>query len=245
MQFFIGAFISLILFFSVKSHAEFEVPSLRGPVMDQVGVLSGSVRQELSQLLFDFNRRGKAQIQVLIIDSLQGEAIEAASIRVADKWQLGDKKKDNGVLFLIAMQEHRVRIEVGRGLEGAIPDIYAKRIVSDKVVPLFRKKKYSEGIYAGTAQIMALADKEFADEKNLSARSERTSPKTIIILFIVFGLFAFIIIAARNGGGGYGGGGGWSDGGGGWPSGGGSNNNDWSGGGGGFSGGGASGDWNE
>lgn len=242
MRFLRGAFFSIILCFSLISHAEFEVPALKGPVMDQVGVLSGSVRQELSQLLFDFNRRGKAQIQVLIINSLEGEAIEAASIRVADKCQLGDKKKDNGVLFLIAMQEHRVRIEVGRGLEGAVPDVYAKRIVSDKVVPLFRQKKYSEGIYVGTAQIMALADKEFADEKNLSARSEGTSPKTIIILFIVFGLFAFVIIAARNGGGGYGGGG---YGGGGWPSGGGSNNTDWSGGGGGFSGGGASGDWNE
>jgi uncharacterized protein len=208
--------------------------------MDQVGVLSGSVSQELSQLLFDFNRRGKAQIQVLIIDSLQDEAIEALSIRIVDKWQLGEKKKDNGILFLISMKERRMRIEVGRGLEGAIPDVYAKRIISDQVVPLFRQKKYSDGIYTGVAAIMTLADKEFADEKNISSGNQPLSAKTKIILFLLFGVFAFVIISSRGGGNRFGGGGwgGWTGGGGG--RGGGGN---WSGGGGGFSGGGSSGDW--
>ncbi len=231
---------SILFCVGLNAQAEYQVPELQGPVMDQVGVLPGAVSQELSQLLLDFNRRGKAQIQVLIIDSLQDEAIEALSIRIVDKWQLGEKKKDNGILFLISMKERRMRIEVGRGLEGAIPDIYAKRIISDQVVPLFRQKKYSEGIYAGVAAIMTLADKEFADEKNITAGNQPLSPKTKIILFLLFGVFAFVIISSRGGGNRFGGGGwgGWTGGGGG--RGGGGN---WSGGGGGFSGGGSSGDW--
>lgn len=239
MRYLALSLISWCLCLGLNARAEFEIPALQGPVMDQVGVLPESFKKELSQLLFDFNNRGKAQIQILIIDSLKDEAIESVSIKIADKWQLGEKKKDNGILFLISMKEHRMRIEVGRGLEGAIPDVYAKRIISDQVLPLFRQRKYADGVYVGTTSIMVLADKEFADEKNLSASNQKPSTKTVIILFLVFGVFALLII--RGGGGPFiGGGWGGND----WSGGGsGRGGGDWSGGGGGFGGGGASGDW--
>jgi uncharacterized protein len=234
----------MMIFFclGLGARAEYQVPELQGPVMDQVGVLPDSFKQQLTELLLDFNRRGKAQIQVLIIDSLQGEVIESLSIRIADQWKLGSKEKDNGILFLISMKERKMRIEVGQGLEGAIPDVYAKRIISDGVRPLFKHKRYSDGVYAGVTSLMRLADKEFADEKQLQEQPQPLSMKSNIILFLVFGLFAFVIIAARGGGGPFIGGG-W--GGGGWPGGGGGSRGggSWSGGGGGFSGGGASGDW--
>ncbi len=213
--------------------------------MDEVGILPRSVRQDLTSLLMDFNRRGKAQIQILIINSLEGEPIESASIKITDKWKLGDKKKDNGILFLISMSERAMRIEVGQGLEGAIPDIYAKRIISDRVIPLFRQKKYSDGVYTGVAEIMTLADKEFADEKLPATQHEADGggiPTWLIIIVLII-----ISILGRFGGGRgryYGGGGGFGGGtfgGGGF--GGGSSGGGWSGGGGGFSGGGASGDW--
>jgi uncharacterized protein len=224
---------------------EFQVPRLSGPVMDEVGYLTRSDERELTQVLYDFNRRGVAQVQVLIVPSLQGIPIEQASIQIADQWKLGDEKKDNGVLFLISAQDRAMRIEVGQGLEGAIPDVYAKRIISDQVIPLFRAKKFSAGIVMGVHQIITLADKEFADTNQLEKSSEGGNlPIGLVIVLLII-----IIVLGRFGGGGRGnfrgrgygvlgglgglGGGGFGGGGGG----------GWSGGGGGFSGGGASGGW--
>lgn len=237
----------LLLFsLGVRSQAEFQVPNLTAPVMDEVGVLPRSDRQDLNQLLYDFNRRGKAQIQVLIVNSLQGEPIESASIKITDKWRLGEKKKDNGVLFLISMQDRAMRIEVGQGLEGAIPDVYAKRIISDRVTPLFRQKRFSEGVYAGVSEIMTLADKEFAEENKIPSH-DSSSEGGGIPLWLIIIVLVIISILGRFGGGrgqyyrGGGGFGGGTFGGGGWGGSGGGGG--WSGGGGGFSGGGSSGNW--
>lgn len=235
----------LILFLASPfawSQESFKIPPLTGPVIDEVGYLNRSDRQELMQLLYDFNRRGKAQIQVLIVKDLQGLPIEQASIQITDKWKLGDEKKDNGVLFLISAKERAMRIEVGQGLEGAIPDIYAKRIISDQVIPLFRAQRYSSGVVVGVHEIMRLADKEFADENNVATDEGGDIPVGLIILVLII-----ISLLGRFGGGrgryyhgGWGGGfGGGGYGGGGFGGGGGG----WSGGGGGFSGGGASGNW--
>ncbi|WP_374029902.1 YgcG family protein [Bdellovibrio bacteriovorus] len=240
--------LSFLLFFfglSFSAWAKFDPPPLSGPVIDEVGFLTRNDRQELMQLLYDFNRRGVAQVQVLIVPDLQGIPIEQASIEITDQWQLGDKKKDNGVLFLISAQERAMRIEVGQGLEGAIPDIYAKRIISDQVIPLFRAKRYSAGVVVGVHEILRLADKEFADEKQLQENDSKGGGD--IPVFVIIAILIIISILGRFGGGRgryYRGGGGWGGGtfgGGGWGSGGGGGG--WSGGGGGFSGGGASGNW--
>lgn len=234
----------LLLVVATTAQAEFRVPTLSGPVMDEAGYLSRQDRQALMQLLYDFNRRGKAQVQVLVVESLQGLPIEQASIQIVDKWKLGDAKKDNGVLFLISAQDRQMRIEVGQGLEGAIPDVIAKRIISDQVIPLFRSKRFSDGIVLGTHEILRYADKEFADENIAAEQSQDNSLPLGIVIFLVL----VVMVLGRFGGGGgrrlrgggfggggyYGGGGGWSSGGGG---------GGWSGGGGGFSGGGASGSW--
>ncbi|HEY1079716.1 MAG TPA: TPM domain-containing protein, partial [Bdellovibrio sp.] len=135
------------------AQAEFKIPALTGPVIDEVGYLTRSDRQELMQLLYDFNRRGKAQMQVMILPDLQGLTIEQASIEIVDKLKLGDEKKDNGVLLLVSAQERALRIEVGQGLEGAIPDITAKRIISDQMIPLFRAKRFSSGIVVGVHEV--------------------------------------------------------------------------------------------
>ncbi|MEK2688053.1 TPM domain-containing protein [Bdellovibrio sp. GT3] len=237
---------SILMLLGFASHAEFKVPALQGPVMDEVGVIPRSMRQDLTQLLMDFNKRGKAQIQILVVNTLEGEPIEQASIKITDQWKLGDEKKDNGVLFLIALQDRRMRIEVGQGLEGAIPDVYAKRIIADVVTPYFRKQRFAEGIYAGVGQIMALADKEFADEQGITTESRKDDKGGGIPVGIIILLLIIISVLGRFGGGrgrhmrGSGGFGGGTFGGGGWGSGGGGG---WSGGGGGFSGGGSSGSW--
>lgn len=233
---------SFLFLFTSWAQAEFEVPRLTGPVMDMVGALRPQDKRELEQILRDYNRQGKAQIQVLVIDSLQGLAIEEASIKITDKWQLGTAKQDNGILFLIAPHERKLRIEVGQGLEGALPDVIAKRIIADTVVPLFRAQNLSAGIVVGTYQIIKYIDQEYADQ-NLAQVPPPSGGKTlpgwaviaILILLLIFGKFLPLLgLAAggRGGGGYYGGGFGGRGGGGGW-----------SGGGGGFSGGGASGSW--
>lgn len=241
MRFIAFSFLWFFLSLGSWAQAQFKVPTLTGPVVDQVGYLTRGDRQELMQLLYDFNKRGKAQVQVLIVPDLQGYPIEQVSIQITDQWKLGDKTKDNGVLFLIAAQERAMRIEVGQGLEGAIPDITAKRIISDQVIPLFRAKRFSAGVVVGVHEILRLADQEFADQNNLQEKSD--GGDIPILVFVV--LFIIISILGRFGGGRgryYHGGGGWG-GGGGLGGGGFGGGGGWSGGGGGFSGGGASGNW--
>ena len=245
---FLSLLITLIFGVYNSARAAFEVPRLQGPVMDQAGYLSSQDNSELTRLLTDLNRRGVAQIQVLIIQSLEDEPIEQASIKIVDQWKLGDAKKDNGILFLISAADRKLRIEVGQGLEGAIPDLIANRIIRNTVVPYFKQNQFSEGVIQGTYQIIALADKEFSQqqglvtEKNLKDDSEGSLPLWMVII-----IFIIIAILGRFGGGrgryiggGLGGLGGF--GGGGWSSGGGGGGG-WSGGGGGFSGGGSSGSW--
>lgn len=231
---------AFLLLFSCWARAEFQVPRLTGPVVDQVGVLRPQDRRELEAVLRDYNNQGKAQIQVLVVQSLGDLTIEEASIKVADVWKLGTEKKDNGVLFLIAPNERKLRIEVGQGLEGTLPDVIAKRIVSDTVVPLFKARNLSAGIVVGVYQIIKYVDQEYADQH--LAQQEPTPAKSIpgwvIIVILLLLLFVGRFLPAssfrggRRGGGFYGGGGFGGGGGGGW-----------SGGGGGFSGGGASGSW--
>ena len=131
----------------------FEVPALTGPVVDQAGALSREEAAQISERLHAYRQQGGPQIQVLIVPTLQGEAIEQVSIQTFDKWKLGDEKKDNGVLFLVALNDRKLRIEVGQGLEGNIPDIIAKRIVSEITRPIFKSQNYFVGIFLTTEAI--------------------------------------------------------------------------------------------
>lgn len=231
--------------FAGLARAEFVVPPLDGPVMDQIGLMTAGDRRALSNTLVEMNRSGKAQIQVLIVRDLGGEPIESVSIRVFDAWKLGQAKQDNGVLFLVSRADQKMRFEVGRGLEGAIPDVVAKRILADQVAPLFRAGRFSEGIVLGVSEIMQLADKEFADTRPLAQESR--GGRDFFIIFLIVVVFIVLNIMRASGGGprmrggprGYGGGLPW--GGGGWGSGGGGGG--WSGGGGSSAGGGASSGW--
>lgn len=217
-----------------------------GPVIDQAGLLRIQDEAEIEKLLRQAQDSGLAQIQVLTVPNLQGETIEQASIQIVDQWKLGTAKGDNGVLILVAKEERKVRIEVGQGLEGVLPDITAKRIVSDVMIPFFRQGQFSQGIYAGTLAVLQGIDPKMAGDKEQyievvpDKKADRFHLHIKILILIFFIFIAFIGRGGRGrrlrGGGfygGFGGGGGWSGGGGG----------GWSGGGGGFSGGGASGGW--
>jgi uncharacterized protein len=235
---------AFLFLFASWARAEFEVPPLTGPVMDEVGVLRPQDRRDLEEVIRDYNSQGKAQIQILVIDSLGDLPIEEASIKITDKWKLGKAKQDNGILFLIAPNERKLRIEVGQGLEGALPDVIAKRIIADTVVPLFKARNLSAGIVVGTYQIIKYIDQEYADQHLSQPEPEpaKSIPGWVIIVILLLLLFIGRFLPASSFRGGRGGGwGGGGFGGGGWSGGGGGGG--WSGGGGGFSGGGASGSW--
>ncbi len=230
----------LRLFFLLFSCVLFarEVPYLSGPVVDEANVLSSTTKNSLESLLYRYKSDTSNQVQVLIINSLEGDPIEDFSIRTTDKWKLGDEKKDNGVLFLIAVKDRQMRIEVGQGLEGDLPDVLAGRIINS-VKPYFRNGNYDEGIYTGVELIVKILKGEKAAIKKISRERipfVQIFVSILVILWFLFSRFYWVLPfmgGQRNyGGSSRGGFGGFGRGGGGW-----------SGGGGGFSGGGASGNW--
>jgi len=240
--------VALLLAGSARA-ADFVVPALRTAVTDQAGILSPVARQQLESALRHLQQEGGTQLAVLTLPNLGGLTIEQASIRVTDKWKLGTKQADNGVLLLVAHDERRVRIEVGQGLEGRLTDAYAKRIIDEGITPLFRQGDMDGGVILGVYQIARITNPQVDLRPYLEGRLRQASPRAraarsplqllfaVALLALVFsmrmGFLPFLFLGA----GGLGGRGGFSGGGGGGGFGG------FSVGGGGFSGGGASGGW--
>jgi uncharacterized protein len=136
------------------------VPVLAARVTDLTGALADAERQALEQTLAAFEQRKGSQIAVLIVPSTAPETIEQYAMRVAESWRLGRKGVDDGALLLIARDDRRLRIEVGYGLEGAVPDIAAKRIVSDIIGPRLRAGDFHGGVRTGVDALIGLVDGE-------------------------------------------------------------------------------------
>lgn len=233
-------FVAFLLGFSPSALA-FEIPALSGPVIDEVGLLNQNTTRQLTQSLLNLKQQQNVQLQVYVTKSLQGEEIESAAIKIFDKWKLGEEKTDKGLLFLIAPNEKRIRIEVGQGLEGDIPDVIAKRIIADVVRPYFQRQEFNLGIIQGVAAIQTYLgnpDAQLSGGINEAQDAESTKSGKPWIILIAIGIWLiifmfnpslalYLLFSMMRGGGGGGGGGGGS----------------WSGGGGRSSGGGASGGW--
>jgi uncharacterized protein len=233
-----------------------EVPALRGRVNDYAGVMRREQIQSLETRLAQFEQETGHQVAVLTIPTLDGEDIEGFSIRVAESWKIGKKGFDNGVILVIAVKDRRLRLEVGYGLEGVLPDAIANQIINEYIVPRFRAQDYAGGIITGTDAVLKVIKKEPLPETARKKGGEQApglnSLAMLIITLALFGLMAFASSTSRRrnsvwgtrgrhrgptifgGPGGFGGG----FGGGGWGGGGG-----FSGGGGSFGGGGASSSW--
>ena len=137
--------------------AETAIPPLRERVTDQANVLTPGDRKALEAKLTAFEQTRGGQIAVLIVESTQPEEIAQYSIRVVEAWKLGRKGVDDGVLMLFAMQDRAMRIEVGRGLEGTIPDAIAKRVIAETITPHFQRGDIAGGINAGADALIKLA----------------------------------------------------------------------------------------
>lgn len=146
---------------AVTARAEpLALPDLKSRVTDLTATLSAAERQTLEQKLAAFEQHKGSQLAVLIVSSTGEESIEQFGIRVAEQWKLGRKGADDGLLLIVAKADRALRIEVGYGLEGVVPDAIAKRVISETIVPRFQAGDLAGGIDAGMSQLMALIDGE-------------------------------------------------------------------------------------
>ncbi len=136
------------------------VPPLKAQVTDLTGTLTAAQVNALDTQLSQFEARKGSQIAVLIVPTTAPEAIEQYSIRVAEAWKLGRKGVDDGVLLLLAKDDRNMRLEVGYGLEGPIPDAIAKRVIAETITPYLQKGDFAGGIQAGVDQLIKLVDGE-------------------------------------------------------------------------------------
>ena len=136
------------------------VPAFSAHVVDLTQTLSVSEQATLAAKLSNYQQTKGSQIAVLLVPTTQPEAIEQYAIRVVDEWQLGREYIDDGILILIAKADRKMRIEVGYGLEGAVTDLYAKRIISETMTPQFKQGDFAGGIDAAINQLMGLIDGE-------------------------------------------------------------------------------------
>ena len=219
-----------------------------GRVTDRTGTLTRDQMATLDGKLAAFERETTNQIAILLIPSLEGDSLEDYSIRLAEKWRIGQKGRSNGVILLIVKNDRKLRIEVGYGLEGALPDALAGTIIRNEIAPRFKAGQFFQGIEAGINSIIAATKGEYkASPRTSKSQIDSWLPFLIVGAFIIFfGLAAPSQARRRN----YHSGGsrGWNSGGGFWYGGsswggGGSDSGGFSGGGGDFGGGGASGDW--
>lgn len=137
-----------------------EIPPLQARVTDLTGTLDAPQQTALETRLKALEDKKGSQLAILIVSTTQPEDIAQYSIRVVDKWKLGREKPDDGVLVLVAKDDRKLRIEVGRGLEGAIPDIYAKRIISEVISPRFKQGDFFGGLDAGVDALSRLIEGE-------------------------------------------------------------------------------------
>ena len=176
-----------------------EIPKLSSRVTDLTGTLSAGQAQALESKLAAFETKKGSQIAVLIVPTTQPEDIAEFGIKVADLWRLGRKGVDDGLILLIAKNDHKFRIEVGYGLEGVIPDAVAKRITSEIIKPYFKNDDYFGGINAGIDQIIRLIDGEKLPEPPTPQQHYSQHDESSFIFLLFGGLFAGSLFSSMFG----------------------------------------------
>ncbi|WP_180049919.1 YgcG family protein [Acinetobacter sp. YH12105] len=186
-----------------------DLPSLNEPVIDQANILSPAEKQQLSQRILNLHNAGKGQVGVVIVPTTGQEDIFDYSMRVADAWQLGSAKRDNGLLMTIAINDRRIQILTGYGLEGVLPDIVAGRIINDKITPYFKQGQYAQGIDTGLAEIerilsldpeiAAQAADEIKQRQEQAYQAQKASQATFgsVIFIIIAGVIGSMIFGKR------------------------------------------------
>jgi len=200
--------LAALVFYSIAGPADpasaMEVPYLGGRVNDLAELLSAASESAIEKRLEELEQSTGAQVAVLTVPSLEGEVLEDYSLRVAETWKLGRGKFDDGALLLIARDERQMRLEVGYGLEGTIPDAYAKRILDEIIRPRFRTGDFDGGISAAVDVIAGLVSGDDSlpppdDQTSLpQPKSRRTGAIAFLFFLIPVGLFSLQALSSRG-----------------------------------------------
>lgn len=174
------------------------LPTLNEPVVDQANLLSPAEKQSITQQILKLHESGKAQIGIIIVPTTGQEDIFGFAMRAAEQWKLGSAKQDNGLLMAIAVNDHRIQILSGYGLEGVLPDIVLSRIIRNQITPYFKQNLYAQGIQAGLHEIenvlnmdpevAAKAAQELKERQEQALHEQQAKQKT-------FSAALFILIA--------------------------------------------------
>ena len=247
------ALIILTLFVGLRLGAAEVIPPAPAKYFnDYAQVVSSATAAQLNQTLETFERKSSDQILVAVFPKMQSDSsVEDYTVRVARAWQAGQKVKNNGAVLFVFVQDHKMFLQVGYGLEGVLPDALCKRIIAEQIAPHFKSDDFNGGLTAGVQSVIAAVKGEYQGSGATVAESRgNQQSRAPLIPFIVIVVIVILFLISRlgrrgPGAGGWiftGGGSGWSGGsGGGWSGGGGSGG--FSGGGGSFGGGGAGGSW--
>ncbi|HSH12816.1 MAG TPA: TPM domain-containing protein [Desulfurivibrionaceae bacterium] len=187
----------LALFGWAATASALEIPAYRGYVNDYAGMLSPEAAAQLERALTDFDRTDSTQVAILTIPTLEGGALEDFSIKVVEKWGVGSKGKDNGVLLLVVRDDRKVRVEVGRGLEGVLTDLISGRIIAQVITPAFKAGQIDQGMMAGAAAIIQATRGEFKADPRRARGQREPSPlfKFAVLALIVT---AFVGMLSRK-----------------------------------------------
>ena len=202
----IAVFLVVLMLAAVPAMADQPVPPLRSPVTDLTHTLSGGEILQLESLLTGLQSKKGSQIAVLIVPTTAPETVEQYSLRVAEQWKIGRKGVDDGLLLVIAKNDRRMRFEVGYGLEGAIPDAVAKRIIAEVITPEFKNGKFYEGVRSGIEAAIKIISGEPLPPPSSGGNSGGDSPLVPLAIggFVVSGMLRSIfgrLIAAVLGSG--------------------------------------------
>ena len=180
----------LFLFFAISTLSALDIPSQPdGYVTDRAGTLSAPAKEKLESALHNFEQQTSNQIIVAIFPTLDGGSLEDFSIRLAESWKVGKKGRDNGVVFLIFPKDHLMRIEVGYGLEGALPDALSGEIIRTVVAPYFKQGNFDAGVLAGVQAIAQATQKEYRGSPQQTAANAEISFFARLLFFLLGILF--------------------------------------------------------
>ncbi len=187
-----GALAVILLVFGLAVQAApLAIPPFTGWVVDQTNTLDAATKAQLEQRLTELDKTKGAQVAVLVIPTTGEDTIESYAVRAFEQWRLGRKAVDDGVLLVVAKDDRKLRIETGYGLEGAITDLLAGRIISEQITPRFRVNDYAGGIVAGVDSLVGLVNGEDlpAPVASSSSGDQDESPWFMILPLLAISLF--------------------------------------------------------
>ena len=194
MKKYIIPFIWVLLLAIATSGYALEVPKLTGYVNDYAGMLSKDEADRISRDLELYESTTSNQIFILTIPSLEGEDIEGFSIKVAENWKAGHKGKDNGIIITLAKADRKIRIEVGRGLEGTLTDLISGRIIDQEMSPRLKAGKTAEALETAIAKIKLAVKGEYKGDGKTARNNENKDSKMVNILMTCFAITMIVIL---------------------------------------------------